>query len=84
MRQHFADDAGAESPIYTNPPGALMRYAVGKTVHEFLHTMTMTPLISQEYGSGTEAWRPLDCGRFSDRLSVIANAEWHEYIEMPT
>ncbi len=36
MRQHFTDDAGAEYPSYTKPTGALIRYAVGKTVHELL------------------------------------------------
>ena len=84
MRQHGTDDTGAEYPVCTKPLDVLMRYAVGKTVHEFLHTVTMTPLISQEYSSGTEAWWPLDCGRFSDRLSVIANAAWCEYLETLT
>ena len=84
MRQYFADDTGVEHPVCTKPPGALMRYAVGKTVREFLRTVTMTPSISQEYSSGTGTRWLLDFGRFSERLSVIANAERREYLEIPT
>ena len=36
MRQHCTDDAGAEYPSHTKPLGALMRYAVEKTVRELL------------------------------------------------
>ena len=84
MRQHFTDDTGVEYPVCTKPLGALMRYAVGKTVREFLRTVTMTPYISQEYSSGTGARWLLDFGCFSERLSVIANAERREYLEIPT
>ena len=84
MRQHFTDDTGAEYPVCTKPLGALMRYAVGKTVREFLRTVTITPYISQEYSSGTGARWLLDFGRFSERLSAIANAERREYLEIPT
>jgi hypothetical protein len=58
-----------------------MRYAVEKTVRAFLRTVTMTPYISQEYSSGTGARWLLDCGRFPERLSIIANAERREYLE---
>jgi hypothetical protein len=44
------------------------------------HTITITLYISQEYSSGKEVrWFP-DRGRFSERLSVIANAERREYL----
>ena len=69
MRQHFRDDTGAEYPVCTKLLGALMRYAVEKTVRAFLRTVTMTPYISQEYSSGTGARWLLDFGRFSERLS---------------
>jgi len=61
-----------------------MRNAVGKTVCGFLRTVTMTPYISQEYSSGTEVRWLLDCGRFSEHLVVIANAERREYLTIPT
>jgi hypothetical protein len=61
--------------------GALMRYTVEKIVCEFLRTVTMSPCISQEYSVGIEARWLLDFGRFSERLSVIANAERREYLE---
>jgi hypothetical protein len=52
-----------------------MRYTVGKTVRAFLRTVAMTPYISHEYSSGTgDRWLRY-CGRFAERLSVIANAE---------
>jgi hypothetical protein len=85
MRQHFTEtDTGAEYPVCTKPLGALMRYAVGKTVREFLRTVTMTPYISQEYSSGTGARWVLDFGRSSERLSVIANAEARQVPERLT
>jgi hypothetical protein len=79
--QHFTDETGTEYPVCTKSLGILMRYAVGKTVREFLRTVIMIPDISQEYSSGTLAWWHLGFGRFSERLSVIANAEWCEYLE---
>jgi hypothetical protein len=84
MRQHFTDDTDAEYPVYTKPLGALMRYALGKAFRVFLRTVTMTPSISQEYSSGTGAWWLLHLGRFSECLSVIANAKRREYLEIPT
>jgi hypothetical protein len=59
-----------------------MRYTVGKIVCEFLRTVTMSPCISQEYSVvGIEARWLFDFSRFSERLSVIANAERREYLE---
>jgi hypothetical protein len=84
MRQYFADDTGVEHPVCTKPPGALMRYAVGKTLREFLRTVTITPYISQEYSSGPGARWLLGYSRSSKRLSTIANAERREYLEIPT
>jgi hypothetical protein len=83
MRQHCTDDRGAEHPVCTKPIGARMRYAEGKAVHGFLRPVTMTLYIVQEYSSGTEVRWLLDCGRFSERLSIIANVERREYLEIP-
>ena len=44
----------------------------------------MTLYISQEYSSGTWARWLLDFGCFSERLSVIANAERRAYLEILT
>lgn len=52
-----------------------MRYTVGKTVRAFLRTVAMTLYISREYSSGTGGRWLRYCGRFAERLSVIANAE---------
>jgi hypothetical protein len=41
----------------------------------------MTSDISQEYSSGIWAWWLIGFGRFSERLSVITNTEWCEYLE---
>jgi hypothetical protein len=84
MRQHCTDDTRAEYPVCTKPLGALMRDAVGKTVRKFLRILTMTPAISQEYTSGPRPRWLLDISRFSERLSVIINAERREYLEIPT
>ena len=84
MRQHCTDDTGAEYSVCTKPLGTLMRDAEGKTVRAFLRTVIMTPYISQEYRSGTGARWLLDCGPFSECLSVIANAERRAYLESPT
>jgi hypothetical protein len=83
MRQHCTDDTGAEHLVCPKPLGARMRYAVGKTVHGFLRPVTRTPYILQEYSSDTEVRWLLDCGRFPERLSIIANAERREYLEIP-
>jgi hypothetical protein len=84
MRQYFADDTGVEHPVCTKPPSALMRSAVGKTLREFLRTVTITPYISQEYSSGPGTQWLLGYSRSSKRLSTIANAERREYLEIPT
>lgn len=84
MRQHCMDDTGAEYSVCPKLLGALMRDVVGKTVRAFLRTVIMTLYISQEYRSGTEARWFLACGRFSECLSVIANAERRAYLEFPT
>jgi hypothetical protein len=60
-----------------------MRDAVGKTIRKFLHILTMTPAILQEYSSGPRTRWLLDFGRFSERLPVIANPEQREYLEIP-
>jgi hypothetical protein len=78
------DDIGAKYPVCTNPLGALMRSAVGKTVREFLRTVTITPYISQEYSSGPGTQWLLGYSRSSKRLSTIANAERRAYLEIPT
>jgi hypothetical protein len=78
------DDIGAKYPVCTNPLGALMRSAVGKTLREFLRTVTITPYISQEYSSGPGTRWLLGYSRSSKRLSTIANAERRAYIEIPT
>jgi hypothetical protein len=81
--QHCMDETGAAYPVCPKPLGALMHYAVGKTVGAFLRTVPMTPYISQAYSSGTGGQWRLDCDRFSERLAVIANAERREDHESP-
>jgi hypothetical protein len=78
------DDIGAKYPVCTNPLGALMRSAGGKSVRELLRTVTITPYISQEYSSGPGTRWLLGYSRSSKRLSTVANAERREYIEIPT
>jgi hypothetical protein len=78
------DNIGAKYPVCTNPLGALMRSAVGKTLREFLRTVTITPYISQEHSSGPGTRWLLGYSRSSKRLSTIANAERREYLEIPT
>jgi len=78
------DDIGAKYPVCINPLGALMRSAVGKTLREFLRTVTITPYISQEYSSGPGTRWLLGYSRSSKRLSTIANTERREYLEIPT
>jgi hypothetical protein len=78
----------AKHRILLAPAGSKMQ-AVGcyivKALHPDIHIEYPSPEgFSQEYSSGIGTRWVLDLGRFSKRLSTIANAERREYLEIPT
>ena len=84
MQQHCTDDTGAEYPICTRSLRAFMRCAVGKNCPHISPHSDSDPIHLEGYIAGTGARWLLDCGHFSECLSVIANAEWRECLESPT
>jgi len=62
-----------------------MTGTIVKALHPDIHIEYPSPEgFSQEYSSGIGARWLVDLGRFSKRLSAIANAERREYLEIPT
>lgn len=78
----------AKHRILLAPAGSKMQ-AVGcylvKALHPDIHIEYPSPEgFAPEYSSGIGARWLVDLGHFSKRLSAIANAERHEYLEIPT